>query len=196
MPYFQGMPVRKGGGVGIRKTDGVPPPKIPEGDYGPKFKALSKDRHRAFVLALVQQGSRDYTAAYKLAGYLSADEFANQEASRLAHDTRIQEALHEEASRRLHGLVPLALRTVGDIMENENAKDADRLKASLGVMDRAGLHTTTEHKITLELADDPEMLAQIKLLAERNGIPLERLLGARLSKVVEGEYTDITPNDD
>jgi hypothetical protein len=60
-------------------------------------------------------------------------------------------------------------------------------------MDRAGLHTVTEQRHTHELANDTETLARIKLVAERNGIPLKALLGERLAKTIEGEFVDVTP---
>jgi hypothetical protein len=161
------------------------------GKLGPKMLALPSDRMRAFVLALLAQGTRNYTAAYKAAGYSGTMEALRVGASRLAHDERVLAALHEEASKRLHSLVPAALRVVEEIMENPDAKD--RAKVALGVLDRAGLHTVTEQRHTHSLADDTEMLARIRLLAERNGIPLANLLGGRLAKTIEGECVDMTP---
>ena len=53
-----------------------------------------------------------------------------------------------------------------------------------------------EQRVVHELADDTEMLAEIRMLAMRNGVPLESLLGGRLTKQIEGEYKDVTPKDD
>ena len=151
-------------------------------DFGPKMRALATERQQRFVLALLDIGARKYTAAYKLAGYKGNANSLNASAWKLAHRQDIQEALHEEASKRMHGLVPLALKTMGDIMEDENATAGERGRIALGVADRAGLHASVEHRVTVGLADDTAALARIKMLAERNGIPLESLLGGRLTK--------------
>jgi len=108
---------------------------------------------------------------------------------------------HGEPRWRRRGLpfyrrLPLALRVVGDIMENPKAKDADRSKVAMAVLDRAGLRATAETRVTMGLENDTETLARIKLLAERNGIPLAQLLGARHAKMIEGAAIDVTPEDD
>jgi hypothetical protein len=155
-----------------------------QGSYGPKMMALPNDRWRRFVLELMGQAKRDYSAAYIAAGYSSNSAGAVRvEAHRMAHDQRIQEAIQEEGARRMKALLPAALHVVEQMLEDPQNKDA--AKAAFGVMDRAGLAAATEHKITLGLANDTEMLARIKLLAERNGIPLATLLGERIAKTIE-----------
>ena len=163
------------------------------GKLGPKMRALPTDRMRAFVLALLAQGARDFTAAYRAAGYTGTAGALRVGASRLAHDPRIQAALQEEAARRATGLLPLALHVAEGILEDETAKAADRLKVAFGIMDRAGLRAPSEDQHTGRLAGDTQTLARIKLLAERNGIPLENLLGGRLARQIEGECVDVTP---
>jgi hypothetical protein len=165
------------------KPAAIPPP--PESDYGPKMRALTTNGQRRFVLALLAQTHRDYSAAYLEAGYSSTGKGTNYCAHRMAHDERIQDALQEEAGRRLKALLPLALHTVETIMENPQAKEADRVKVAFGVLDRSGLSAVVEHKVMVGLAGDTEMLARIKMLAERNGIPLEQLLGASMVKTIE-----------
>ena len=163
----------------------IPPP--PEGDYGPKFRALSTNGQKRFVLALAAQHKRDYCAAYTEAGYVGKSHKAlTVDSHRLAHDTRIQEALQEEAGRRVKALLPMALHVVEAVLEDPQHKDA--VKVAHGILDRSGLGAVQEVKHTLGLAGDTEMLARIKLLAERNGIPIETLLGNRMAKMI-----DVTP---
>jgi phage terminase small subunit len=148
-------------------------------------------------LALMLTGNRGQTAAYRAAGYSTKSEGAARvEAHKMAHDQRVLEALHEEAVKSLKNYVPLGLRVVGDIIESEDSKDADRLTGIKMIFDRAGLHGVAETRVVHELADDTEMLAEIKMLAQRNGVPLESLLGGRLTKQIEGEYKDVTPRDE
>jgi phage terminase small subunit len=184
-------------GMGKRKSDGLPEPVLPKGEYGPKMRALPNNRWRLFVLNLINQGSRNQAAAYKEAGFSPGTENAARvEAHRMAHDQRILDALHEEAQKALKSLVPLAIRVVGDIVDNGDAKDADRLTGIKTIFDRAGLHGIAETRVVHELADDTEMLAEIRMLAQRNGVPLESLLGGRLTKQIEGEFVDVTPGSD
>jgi hypothetical protein len=153
-------------------------------DFGPKMRALSTDRQQRFVLELLRLGERKYTAAYTAAGYKGNANSIHANAWKLAHREDIQAALHEEAGKRMHGLVPLALKTAGDIMEDPEALAADKGRMAVAILDRAGLHSTVEHQHVIGLADDTEALARIRMLAERNGIPLEALLGGRLVKQV------------
>ena len=158
--------------------------------------ALKSDRQRAFVLALLEQrGERNYTAAYRNAGYESKPENMGPAAWKLAHDERIQEALHEQMARSVRGLAPLALGVVEGILTSDDAKDADKTKVAFGVLDRAGLHATVEHRHVMELADDTAMLAEIRMLAKRNNLPLSHFVGETLAKTIEGEFVDITPNE-
>jgi hypothetical protein len=166
--------------------------KAPQAGYGPKMQALPNDRWRRFVLELMGQAKRNYSAAYVAVGFSSRSPNAVRvEAHRMAHDVRIQEAIQEEGGRRLKALLPMALDVVEQIMTDPNNKDA--AKAAFGVMDRAGLGAATEHKITVGLANDTEMLARIKVLAERNGLSLSQLLGERVAKTIEHQPIDITP---
>ncbi len=168
-------------------------------DLGPKMRALPSDRMRAFVTALMGQSKRNYSAAYAAAGYSTNSRNAvTVESHKLAHDTRIQEAIQEEGARRMKALLPMALSVVEDILE-PGAGHRDAAKVALGIMDRAGLAVTTEHKITVGLANDTEMLGRIKILAERNGIPLEALLGQRIAKTIEhipSEHEAIPAHDE
>jgi len=155
---------------------------------GPKMRALGTERQREFVRQLVGQTKRNASAAYRAAGYKPGAKAVSVDAYQLYHDERIQAALMEETRRQMHGIAPAAVMVAEAIMNNEDAKDDVRLKAAFGFMDRAGLHQVVEHKHTVGLAGDTEMLARIRLLAERNGIPLANLLGGRLAgAVVEGE---------
>jgi len=166
-----------------------------EGEYGPKMRALPTPRMQRFVLALLEQGKRNQTAAYIAAGYAGKSRNALQaNACLLVHDTRIQEALQEEAGRRTKDLLPLALHTIEAIVADPQHKDA--AKVALSIMDRAGLHSMTEQKVTVGLANDTEMLQRIRFLAERNGIPLAQLIGARHAKLIEGTAVGLTPMDD
>src|SRR5665213_1406449 len=81
-----------------------------EGKFGPAMEALPSDRMRAFVIALLMQGGRHISRAYMAAGYSGEahSSVLDTSAWKLAHDERIQEAMREEALRRMGGSAVLA----------------------------------------------------------------------------------------
>src|SRR5439155_15279375 len=70
----------------------------------------------------------------------------------------------------------------------------DAAKVALGIMDWAGLAAVTEQRVAVGLVSDMEVLARIKLLAERNGVPLAQLLGDRHAKLIDAAAVDVTPH--
>ena len=164
------------------------------GKIGPCMRALAP-RQRNFVWALFQQGDRDATAAARKAGYKDGSGIRNT-AYQLWHDEKIQAAIHEEGRRRLNGMVPFAIAKMTDIMEDPQSDKAVVLKGVNMVLDRAGLHSVSERKVTHEHSmSDPGMLEKIRLLAVQLGVDPEKLLGARLAKqqpaAIEAEYQEV-----
>jgi phage terminase small subunit len=159
--------------------------------------AKLSDMRRNFVLALMNQGNRNATQAAADAGY-STNSYGSLkvQAHVLWHDEEIQEALHEEATRRLKGMLPVAVKVVGDILENAQEGGATRLKAAQVIMDRAGVHAVSE-RINREepLESNPDQIKRIAALAQMLGLPVEQLLGARLKAIappVEAEYVEMS----
>ena len=163
----------------------------PNPRLGPKMNALVPKR-RAFVQALMNQGTRNATQAAAAAGYSQvSNESLRVQASNLMHDDAVQEAIQEEAKRRITTMLPLALETVAAIMENPQEGGATRLKAATTVMDRTGVHAVSE-RITREepLERDPDQIKRIMGLAQVLGLPIEQLLGARLAQHPTPMITD------
>lgn len=153
---------------------------------GPKMSRLSPQR-QAFVLALMKQGDRNSTQAARTAGYSEKSPNSLQvQGYRLWHDEAIQEAIHEEASKRIKGMLPAAVAAVGEILENPQEGGATRLKAAQVIMDRAGIHAVTErinHNEPIET--NPDQMKRIIALAQVVGVPIERLLGQRLKQLAK-----------
>lgn len=157
--------------------------------YGPKMAALPNDRWRAFVIHLLDLGGKGhghssagkgYTGAARMAGFQGSPTAMSVKGHQLAHDTRIQEALQEEARKRLALGVPDALVALSEITRDKSHKD--RLGAVKTTLDRAGLHEVQEKVVKHEfIGDSPEMLEQVRQLALRLKIPLQQLLGKSLA---------------
>ncbi len=155
------------------------------------MNALSLKR-RGFVTALMNQGTRNACEAARAAGYKQDNNDALKSmACELMHDEGVQEAIQEEAKRRITAMLPLAIETVGQLMENPQESGAVRLKAATTVMDRGGVHAVSE-RITREepLERDPDQVKRIMGLAQVLGINVESLLGARLAQHPTPMITD------
>lgn len=165
-----------------------------EEKYGPKMAKLTPMR-RAFVLNIMAQGDRNATRAAKDAGYSEVSPGSLRvQAHNLWHNEDIQEAIHEEATRRLKGLLPMAVNTIATIMENPQEGGAVRLKAAHGVMDRAGIHAVTEKISTPgDLAGNPDRVKRIMALAHAlRGVPLEKFLSDHLTARPQPVITEAT----
>lgn len=163
---------------------------------GPKMAKLTP-LMRGFVLAIMAQGDRNATQAAATAGYSQNSHGALKvQAHSLWHDPRIQEAIHEEAAKRLKGLLPMAVDVVASIMENPQESGAVRLKAATITMDRAGLHAVSEKINTDNLGDNPDRLKRMMELARALGRPFAELVGQRIALaqpvITEAEYVEAT----
>lgn len=173
-----------------------------EPKWGPKMAALPTDMMRAFVVAWIEgspsgREGKGYTAAARRAGYSGSDETLKVTAYRLAHDIRIQEAMHEEGMKRLNGLAPAALQAANEILED--SKHKDRAVVIKTVLDRTGFHEVREVKTTHELLTG-DQLQKAVVLAERMHIPLEQLIGRAAAeklkalpvpKVEDAEFVEV-----
>lgn len=83
----------------------------------------------------------------------------------------------------------LAVSVLLKIANDPTTKDGDKLKAVDMILNRSGLHATTEHTVKVEHLDMTEasMVKRIKLLAEKQGLDPLKLLGS--VGVIEGEFT-------
>lgn len=177
-----------------------------EGKFGPAMEALPSDRMRAFVIALLNQGGRNHQRAYITAGYSGVPGSAviQQSAWKLAHDERIQEAMREEGQRRMGGAGILAVSTLVDILQDDgpNVKPALKAKVAGMILNRTGMHETTEHKVSVKKEmSEADKLAAIEKLAGMLGVDPRTLLGEQYnpqpekqisksgSAVVDAEFT-------
>jgi len=148
---------------------------------GPRMRALN-ERQRAFVVAFVENGSQNYEKAYISAGYAITG--AQPNSSRLAHNPKIQAAILEETSNRLHASAPLALKSVIALMLNPDHKDhfaaAKHVLAATGFNSRQSIDVNHSGQVDVSFAD---LRAQI-----------ERLRRAGLENL-PAPMIDITPGE-
>lgn len=183
-----------------RKSENPPVIKDPpEADLGPAMLALNAGQRR-FVVALLETGATDNTAAAGLAGYGGTEGSRRVAAWHLAHNPKVQAAIKEEADRRLRAGALLAASALVEIAGDMRHKD--RFKAAVELLNRAGLIVQTEHKVIVE--DNrltQEIEAGIVALANRLNIDPVKLLGQgvpspqKTAEVVDAEYSEVNEDD-
>jgi len=149
---------------------------------------------RAFVIAKVQTGLSNARCA-GLAGYTGSAETLKATGYRVAHDPRVQAALHEQLSLAMRSSAATAVRVLEDVASDPKAENKDRLRAAGMILDRAGLQSVTESKVTVEHRSDQEKVDQIVELARRVGLDPRPLLG-NAGAIVDAEFKLISGPDD
>lgn len=169
---------------------------VPEGKMGPAMKSLN-ERQRLFVVAMLEQGSANASAAARAAGYSAAsDEYLRVQGHRLAHDERVMAAIQEEAQRRLNSGAGMAVVQLLQIAET-SIDQRTKLKAIEMILNRAGLHARTEHKVTtIDGNSDASLLERGVALATKLGIDPRTLFGQHMPAAVEVEFEDVTSDED
>ena len=157
-----------------------------EAELGPCMKALTQ-RQQLFVVATLNMGTKtNHVKAARQAGYTGTPESMRVMAHRLAHDSRVQQGLIEELSKRIHAGAAPASALVLKAIDDDSTPMRDRLKAAFGLLDRAGL--AAEQKISVTYSDTrKEKVLKVIEFAKVQGIDPHSLIGG-MSDVIDGDY--------
>jgi hypothetical protein len=162
---------------------------------GPAMLALPTDRHRAFVRSLyqVKQGHGAGVKAAKLAGWGHPNSNAQTMAtiaSRLMHDDRILEAIHEMDARMIRGIAPRAVRALAHLVETPSHRDHARgIAMTLDRVHPAETQHTVkvQHDVTPGFKETAQVHARIAELAAKFRVPLPA------PGVIDGEFSEVKP---
>lgn len=158
---------------------------------GPAMAALTA-KQQQFVFAVIQTGCSQAKAA-ELAGYAGGPDTWKAMGWRLAHDSRVQAAMHEEAQKLIRSTSVMAVKVITAIAEDGKIDPKTRLKAATELLNRSGLHAQTEHKVTVERVEsDQEKVARIINMARQLDLDPRQLLGSA-GVTVDAEFTVIAP---
>lgn len=164
------------------------------GKLGPCMLALT-EKQRKFVWAMLDSGSANYTKCAAAAGY--STESMNSlrvTAHTLAHDERIQAAIQEEARKRMTAGAIMATSHLVTIADSPGHKD--QLRAIQMLLDRSGLHSVTEQKVSVtHSADKDTLLREIAAMAREQGLDPQKLLKG-YGVVVDAEFNEVEDADD
>jgi phage terminase small subunit len=172
-------------------------PDIDDESLGPAMKRCTQLQRR-FVLACLLIGGGQHKRAAAMAGY-SGD--ANQLAVtgyRVAHTPYVQQAILEEAAKRLGGSAIEAVNTVLETMSDAKSSRKERLSAAQMILNRIGLHSKTEHSVTVtqEAGKSSLLLEMIRAKLKTNPDyavpePLRKMLEAGKTAPVEVEFKEV-----
>lgn len=174
----------------------IKPVEVDLGELGPAMQALPTDRMRAFVVRMVENGGRAnrYVTAYLEAGYTVSNpngRGTQVNAWRLAHDSRIVEAIREESHKRLGAAGLAAASYLVSLLDDDSVKPGLKLKAAAMIMNRIGLHETSEHKVTVEKKlSETEKVERAIALASKLGLDPKELLGRVGVSIAPNEHIE------
>jgi phage terminase small subunit len=163
-------------------------------ELGPAMRGLT-EKQREFVYAMIETGGMNYSGAARAAGYQGDAEVMKVSGYRLAHDSRIQEAMREMGPRMLNAGLFIAARFVLETIDNPQIETKDRLKAAEMVMNRTGMHATSEHKVAVTHKNETteQVMKEIAAMSKTLGVDPAKLLGGN---IVEAEFEEIPNPDD
>lgn len=164
--------------------------------FGPEMRKCT-DPQKKFVLAMLDLGGQPgcFSEAYERAGYsATSKQSVRVNASRLAHNPKIINAMAEESRKRLDGSAMVAVSTLVKICADAEEKTGNKLKAALAIMDRTGLHAMSEHKVTVDdHRTEAELVAAITAMAQRQGLDPRLLLGDKV-QVIDTTCEEVPSN--
>lgn len=141
-------------------------------------------QQRAFVVAFVETGGRNATAAARAAGYAPGNPEAQRvTAYRLTHDEKVLDAIREQANKQIQSSILIGTQALVEIAQEVSHKD--RLKAAVELVNRGGLLLATQHNVNVNVRDDRnagEMVARIEAMAKSLGLDAGALLGAAVGR--------------
>lgn len=173
----------------------IPDPE--EADLGPAMRSCTV-LERRFVIALVETGGQDNTAALAMAGSKCATrEALRVTAHQMWHRPRVQEAMREESWKRINSYGLMAVSNIID-MARASRDEKIKFKANIELMNRCGLQVI--QKLDVRHSDvsktDDELVRRMSELVRRNPAyidmvpePLRPAIMASLPrpKIIEGE---------
>lgn len=158
------------------------------------------ERQRRFVDYLLESGTSNISRAARAAGYSGNDNTIYVTASRLAHDPKIQAAIREESGRRLNTGSIMAVSRLLSIAES-SIDQKTALRAIEMILNRTGLHATSEHKVdvTHRTGEEADMVKRVGQLATALGLDPSKLLGnigydmplEKPKVVIDGEFEEV-----
>jgi hypothetical protein len=161
-------------------------------EFGPAMSALN-ERQRAFVLAMVEVPGCSHAEAARRAGYSDHLEGAKVRGHYCAHNPAVQEAIREEAGRRLNASSLMAAGILMKMLTDEEIEPKDRIKAAGMLLDRSGFgaaQTINVNKTVTRKVDASEAMARIAEFRQKFPQQFAKLTGVA-PEVIDAEFSEV-----
>lgn len=149
-------------------------------DYGPAMAALS-DRQRAFVMAMIELPGCTQAHAARVAGYSDVAEGAKVRGHYCAHNPAVQEAIREEAGKRLNASSLMAAGVLLKLLGDDKVDAKDRIRAAGMLLDRSGFGAAQTINVNKTVTRRLDVSAAAQRIAE-----FRRRFPEQFAKLVEG----------
>lgn len=162
--------------------------EVPE--YGPAMAALT-EKQRRFVLAMVEVPGCSHADAARIAGYSDVKDGAKVRGHHAAHNPKVQDAIREEAGKRLHSSSLIAANVIVAMLTDASVPAKEKLKAAGMLLDRTGFAAVQKIDVTRKDESGGAVLDQIRRLAEKLQVPVGKLLTKQAAPVVDAEFSEV-----
>lgn len=164
-------------------------------EFGPAMSALN-ERQRLFVMAMIEYPGITQGRAAKLAGYsTSSDGLLRKTGHFLAHNAAVQEAIREEAGKRLNAASLTAASVLMAFLTDKKVEPKDRIKAAGMLLDRSGfgaMQTIHVNKTVTKKIDASAAEARIAEFRHKFPEMFAKLVGnGPAPAVVDAEFTEV-----
>jgi hypothetical protein len=159
-------------------------------EYGPAMSALNA-RQRAFVMAMIEFPGITQAKAAEMAGYVNSPVGLRVHGHYCAHSPAVQEAMREEAGKRLNSASLMAANVLLQLLTDDEVAAKDRIKAAGMLLDRSGFGAAQTINVNKTVTDrsGAGMLDRIRALASGLGLDPVKLLGG--NAVVDAEFSEV-----
>jgi len=158
-------------------------------EFGPAMAALN-EKQRAFVLAMVEIPGISNAEAARRAGYSDTAEGAKVRGFYCAHNPAIQEAIREEAAKRLSASSLMAAGVLLQLMGDETVDPKDRIKAAGMLLDRSGFGAAQTINVNKTVTRKIDVTTAANKIAE-----FRRRFPEQFSKLIGGDKPAVEPID-
>lgn len=178
------------------KTTGTTTIPDPELDgLGPAMRACTPVERRFALAAVMYPLAKDWQIA-KAAGCSDrSNGYLRRAAHRFFHSERVLAAIRECADKEVRSGAMLGIATIKKIVRNDQHRDQFKAAALLAGLNRFTVDQNINLNQTVRDESAGELLAEIKKLSARLGVPLHALLGrsvpAAQADVVDAEFTEV-----
>lgn len=136
------------------------PKRKPRIEWGPAMAAITPQQ-RKFVQVLYENPGIDGVKALRKIGYMGNMEAAKKMSFRLRHNVKVLDAIAEYGRHEYQAKLSLAVGAADEILRDP--KHRDRVKVLHGVLDRVGMHTVSETRVTHQISIE-DMKHQLRAL--------------------------------